>query len=223
MMNKAAVLLFLFCASCSGGEDLASLSIQIHSPSLRRFPPNTPLPEEIQVQVFRAFPDDNGMLKDRVENIQERWEDLPEDPTTEKKYLLVTIPSNADKDYTYLLQLSSWVENAVEPVVLYVDECGAIGNIRAEKGAKVRLDMYTHPGDCAQLLCSHDGHCIGERYCLSFECQDGAACTVTDDCPEGAYCNEFGACDSRCTTDDSRCTGIHYCCGGICSIHCPAQ
>lgn len=225
-MNKAVVLLVLLCTGCGGGNDLASLAIQIHSPtgadrSLRRFPPNTPLPKEIRVQVFRSFPDDADILQDRAAEIQQPWEELPEDASSGKKYLLVTVPSNADKDYTYVLHLASLVENEVEPGVLYVDECGVIGNIRAEKGAKVRLDIYTHLGDCSQLFCSHDGHCVGERYCLSFECKDGAACTVTDDCPEGAYCNEFGACDSRCTTEESRCTGIYNCCGEICSVHCP--
>jgi len=169
-----------------------------------------------------------GFIYDEAEGLPDdgippgtRWEDLPEDPASGKKYLLITVPSNADKDYTYVLHLASLVENAAEPDLLYVDECGVIGNIRAEKGAKVRLDMYTHLGDCSQLFCSHDGHCVGERYCLSFECKDGAACAVTDDCPEGAYCNESGFCGSQCTTEESRCTGIYNCCGGICSVHCP--
>lgn len=229
MMNKAAtVLLVMFCVSCGGGDDLASLSIRIHSPSgsgvsLRRFPPYTPLPEEIRVQVFRSFADDADILADKVEDIQKAWDELPEDPVTQKKYLLITVPSNENEDYSYVLHLASLVENEMLPGELYVDECGVIGNIKAEKGAKVRLDIYTHLGDCNQLFCSHDGHCIGERYCLSFECQDSAACTVPDDCPEGAYCNEFGNCDSRCTAEDSRCTGIYKCCGGICSVHCPGQ
>ena len=221
-MNKAATaLLFLLCVSCGGQEDLATLSIQVHSPSLRRFPPNTPLPDEIRVQVFRTYADDSDILEDRVVDIQEAWDSLSEDPTSGKKFLLITVPSNAKKDYAYLLHLASLVENVAEPGVLYVDECGVIGNIKAEKGAKVRLDIYTHLGDCSQLFCSHDGHCVGDRYCLSFECKDGATCAVHDDCPEGAYCNEFSHCDSRCTTDDSRCTGIYECCAGICSVHCP--
>jgi hypothetical protein len=226
MKRSLAVLLVLACVSCGDGDDLASLSIQIHSPSgpggsLRRFPPNTPLPKEIRVQIFRSFADDSDLLADKAVDIQEVWEDLPEDPTSGKKYLLITVPSNAEKDYTYVLHLASLVENVVEPEVLYVDECGVIGDIRAEKGDKVRLDIYTHLGDCSELFCSHDGHCIGSRYCLSFECKDGAACMVPDDCPEGAYCNEFGFCDSLCTTEESRCTGVYRCCGGICSVHCP--
>jgi hypothetical protein len=111
----------------------------------------------------------------------------------------------------------------VEPDVLYVDECGAVGNIVAEKGAKVRLVLDTHLGDCGDLLCSHEGHCIGDRYCLSFECQDGRACSTDDDCPQGAYCNDLGSCDSACDAASSRCTGDYPCCGGICSVHCPNQ
>ena len=174
--------------------------------------------------MFRAFADDVGILEEKaVDDIDEAWEDLQEDPDTQKKYLLVSVPSNANKDYTYVLRLASLVENLAEPGVLYVDECGTIGNIAAEKGAKVRLDIYTHLGDCSDLLCSHDGHCIGERYCLSFECQSGGACAVHDDCPEGAYCNDFGSCDSACSVEESRCTGIYACCAGICSVHCPSQ
>jgi len=225
MAKATLLLLVLLLASCGPG-DLATLSIQVHSPadptrSLRRFPPNTPLPDEIRVQVLRAFADDAAMLEDEAADVQVAWEDLEEDPSSGKKYLLITVPSNAGKDYSYVLRLASLVENAVEPGVLDVDECGVIGNIVAEKGSKVRLDIYTHLGDCSQLSCSHDGHCIGERYCLSFECKEGAACAVPDDCPEGAYCNEFGNCDSRCSADEPRCTGIYTCCAGICSIHCP--
>ena len=200
---------------------MATLSIQVHSPSgpegsLRRFPPNTPLPDRIQVQVFRAFSEDDDILKDKaVDDIDEAWEDLSEDPISQKKHLLITVPSNAEKDYTYVLRLASLIETVV-------DECGTIGNIAAEKGKKVRLDIYTHLGDCSRLPCSHDGHCVGARYCLSFECHSGGTCVTNDDCPEGAYCNEQN-CDSDCTVGDSLCTGADTsCCGGICSIHCPS-
>ena len=227
MAKATAMMMFVcFLAACGGQGDLATLSIQVHSPSgaggsLRRFPPNTPLPDRIQVQVFKAFSDDDGMLKDKQAEVDEAWEDLQEDPNTQRKHLLITVPSNAEKDYTYVLRLASLIENAVEPGVLDVDECGTIGNIIAEKGAKVRLDIYTHLGDCSLLPCSHDGHCIGERYCLSFECQNARACATNNDCPEGAYCNDQSSCDSACIVGVARCTGDYRCCGGICSIHCP--
>jgi len=225
-MAKTAVLLVVLIASCGGQGDLATLSIQVHSPSgpedsLRRFPPNTPLPDRLQVQVYRSFADDDGILEDRaVDDIDEAWEDLSEDPTSHKKHLLITVPSNAEKDYTYVLRLASLVENVAEPGVLDVDECGTIGNIVAEKGAKVRLDINTNLGDCG-LPCNHDGHCVGERYCLSFECQSGNTCTTSDNCPEGAYCDGQN-CDSGCSDTGSQCPVTHPCCGGICSIHCPS-
>jgi hypothetical protein len=227
-MAKVLVVLVFILASCGDPDDLTILSIQVHSPSgsadsLRRFPPNTPLPERIQVQVYKAFAEDQDMLKDPVRNVDEAWEDLEEDPTTQKKYLLVTVRSNAEKDYTYVLRLASLVANPVEAGDLYVDECGSIGNIKAEKGQKVRLDIHTHLGDCSQMPCGHDGHCIGERYCLSFECQASGACNTNADCPQGAYCNDQSACDSSCEPSNSRCTSDYLCCGGICSIHCPTQ
>ena len=172
--------------------------------------------------MFRAFSDDDGMLEDEEAEIDEAWEDLQEDPITQKKYLLITVPSNTEKDYTYVLRLVSLIENAAESGVLDVDECGTIGNIVAEKGAKVRLDIYTHLGDCSRLPCSHDGHCVGGRYCLSFECHSSDTCTTNDECPEGAYCNDQSNCDSACIVGVARCTGDYYCCGGICSIHCPS-
>ncbi len=225
-MPRSAILLALVLASCGNLDDLTTLSIRVHSPSssadsLRRFPPNTPLPERIQVRVYQSRAGDTDMLKEPVKHVDEAWDDLEEDPTTQKKYLLVTVRSNAEKDYTYVLQLASLVANPVEEGDLYIDECGTIGNIQAEKGAKVRLDLHTHLDDCSRLPCGHDGHCIGERYCLSFECQSAGACTTSADCPEGAYCNDQGACDSSCTATDSRCTNDYTCCGGICSIHCP--
>lgn len=220
--------LVLVLVSCGNPAGLTTLSIQVHSPSgpadsLRRFPPYTPLPERIQVQVYKSRAEDNDMLEDPLRNVDEAWDDLGEDPATRKKYLLVTVPSNAEKDYTYVLRLASLVANTAGSGDRYVDECGSIGNITAGIGAKVRLDIHTHLGDCSQLPCGHDGHCIGERYCLSFECQGDGACTTSADCPEGAYCNDLGACDSSCTAASSRCTGDYTCCGGICSIHCPSQ
>jgi hypothetical protein len=165
-------------------------------------------PDRIQVKILRS----DDILGKAVTDMDEAWADLEEDPTTQKKYLLVEVPANEGKGYTYLLRLTSIV--ASQP-----NECGAIGQIVAVKGAKKQLEIVTHPGDCDAILCQSDNDCPGEsQYCLSFECQDG---DVTCQCPAGAYCKNSEKCAADCTPQDNQCTDNFVCCYNICSAHCP--
>ncbi len=212
------ICLFALLAISCGRSDEAYLALKVNSPSdqlddLRRFPPNMPAPLNVRVEIFKS----TDLLGTAAYDLDQAWDDLESDPVSTKKYLLITIASNQDKDYSYLLRLSSIVQDGPG---LIVDECGVIGQIVAAKGDKVQLRMTTHLGACKILMCQKDQDCVGEnRYCLSFECQDRTPCPA-EECPEGAYCNGFGHCAGACEID-SECEDTFLCCQGMCSAHCP--
>ena len=214
-------LLALPGLSCGRSDD-AYLALKVNSPpdelnDIRRFPPNMPAPLNVRVEIFKSTdldPNEKPTL-----DLDQAWDELESDPVSGNKYMLITIPANEDKDFEYLLRLSSIVDE--DQGALEVDECGVIGRIVAAKGAKVRLDMTTHLGACKILMCQKDTDCVGEdRYCLSFECQDRTAGCPTAECPDGAYCDGFGLCAGACTVD-TECEDSFSCCQGMCSAHCP--
>jgi hypothetical protein len=207
----------LALGACGQSDDLAYLALRVHSPaqptgSLRRFPPYLPAPLDVHVQVFKS----SDLLGRPAADVDVAWDDLEIDPDSGSRYLLVGVTSNAGKNFSYVLKLESIVGDGSGGLI--VDECGVVGQITAEPGAKVALDISTHLEECSRLLCQHDTDCVGEsRYCLSFECQDRATC---DQCPPGANCDDFNWCASACeqATD---CEDGFGCCHGICSASCP--
>ncbi len=204
--------------ACGQQGDIAYLALRVHSQSgpagsLRRFPPNLPAPLDVHVQVSKS----TDLLGRPAADVDIAWDDLAVDPDSGSRYLLVGVPSNAGKDFTYLLKLESVVGDGNGGLV--VDECGVVGQIVAAQGDKIALDISTHLEGCSRLLCQRDSDCVGEsRYCLSFECQDRAAC---DQCPPGAYCDDFDWCAGACD-EATDCTDDFGCCHGICSASCPA-
>ncbi len=201
-------------AACGSADETASLAIRVHSLSAeelqpRRFFPHLPEPDRVLLQIWPA--EDLG--GEPLIHLDEDWQDLPQDPVSGKKYLLVTVPSREEQEY--FLRLASRVRDGRG--VLQTDECGAIGHIRTKVGAKTLVEMVTHPGPCATLFCQSDSDCRGEeRYCLSFECQEASPCHA---CPLGAYCDPDSQCAGSCAADDD-CADSFGCCGEICSIHC---
>ncbi|MBW1808821.1 MAG: hypothetical protein JRJ19_05395 [Deltaproteobacteria bacterium] len=213
-------LLALSGLSCGHSDD-AYLALKVNSPpdglnDIRRFPPYMPSPLRVHVEIFKSTnldPNEKPTL-----DLDQAWDELESDPVSGNKFMLITISANEDKDFEYLLRLSSIIEDGMGGLI--VDECGVIGQIVAAKGAKVRLDMTTHLGACKILWCQKDQDCVGEdRYCLSFECQGRTACPA-EDCPDGAYCDGFGFCAGACTAD-TECEDNFRCCQGMCSAHCP--
>jgi len=199
-------------ASGCGPDERAWLALRVHAGApdgpggTRRFPPYGE-PDRVRLQVFRS----DDVLGSPVAKLDRAWDQL-EESDSGSKYVLVTVASNRDREHAYILRLSSLVGDAV-------DECGAVGQIRAAPGEKVLLDLHTHQGDCMQTLCQNDDDCIGERYCLDFECHPGTAC---GSCPSGAYCDTVsGQCAGACGSGATLCTFDHICCGEVCALSCP--
>jgi hypothetical protein len=213
--------LLLLLAAC-GQDQQASLSLQVRwssavpgaAPALRGIDLLHP-PDRILVEVDRS----SALVGDPVVFEDFAWADLEIDPGSGHPYLLVSVPVNEGSNDPYLLRLAGLVTNA-QTQQLEVAECGVIGQIFTSKGAKVRLTLQTHPGDCTPL-CRRDADCAGSRYCLSFECQDSLVCVNSANCPSGAYCSNLGTCSGSCVEDQDLCPLPYGCCGEICSANCP--
>lgn len=214
-MWRLVLLLALIVSWGAGGcgpGDRAWLALRVHAPDpaapdgVRRFPPFGE-PDRVRLQVFRS----DDVLGKPVVDLDRAWEEI-EQTDEGTRFLLVTVNSNEDKDYAYILRLASVVDEAV-------DECGALGQIKAAPGEKVPLDLHTHEGDCTQTLCQNDGDCIGERYCLAFECHPGTVCGL---CPPGAYCDaQSDQCSGACGSGATLCSHDYVCCGQVCAPACP--
>jgi hypothetical protein len=217
-----AVLVF----SCGSEDPGVQLSIRIHSgesspSSLREYNPLDP-PEQIFVRIYRSL----DLAGVPVKDISSAWSDLPIDSKEGKKFLLVNVPTNENKNDPYVLRLWGSILENNEPKV---DFCGVVGNILAVGGEKksyhVPVDIYLHAGDC-NAPCSKDLDCENSGYCLSFECQEKKSCTFpsTLGCPDGTYCNENNECSAFCYPQFGCTYPAIYCCSGSsCSRCCPGK
>jgi hypothetical protein len=210
---KAAFFLFLpFILTCCASADLAFLAVKVQRTELRRFPPGEPPPLYVNVRVLRS----DRLLGSPVVNRDLAWEELQPDPQTGKRWLEIAVPANQDKDFDYLLRLSSVI--ATTEGGLWPDECGVAAYLKAAAGEQVPVEVVVHPGECSRLLCQRRSDCIGEqRFCLSFECYDWQLCGR---CPEGAGCDSLGFCTGECASDTD-CTASLRCCRGTCARNCP--
>ena len=213
-MHKVKAMFFFALLCACGREDLAYMGIKISSPeqaALRRFPPGTPEPLFVNLRVFRS----DALLGSWVTNLDLAWTELVPDQETRKRTVQVAVPPNAEKTYDYLLRVSSVIDDGNNGLV--ADECAVAGFLKVAAGEKKQLNVSAHTGGCSPLLCQSASDCIGQRYCLAFECYDQQECGK---CPAGAGCDADGHCSGDCL-DDSWCTAAYRCCRGICSPHCP--
>ena len=210
------LLLFAGVGAC-GQTDGFTIAVRVttvvnQTDALRRFPPNTPEPDRLQVKILRL----TGLNDQPLIDLDQAWTDLVEDPVTTRKYLLIDVPANAGKDDPYVLQLSSQVGETI-------DECGAVGPIVADRGQKVSVDVAPHPGDCQARLCAGDDDCAEGGFCLSFECREAIGCSLDSDCPSGASCQQ-DACGATCEIDSDCPTSTDgqpfTCCIGFCAAAC---
>ena len=204
----------LALAGCGSG-DTSWLALQIHSAagraSARRFPPNSPEPLWVNVRVFRS----DDLLGPAVANEDAEWATMETDPDSGQRLMRVAVPANQERNYEYLVRVSSVVDDGSGGAL--VDECGVTAHVVAPAGLQVPVELVTHPGDCSPLLCQVRSDCVGlKRYCLSFECYDE---TICGQCPAGAGCDLAGNCSGDCQTEDD-CTDGFGCCRGTCSSHC---
>lgn len=208
-----ALLVVALCA-CGEGEDLAYLGVKISATgegTARRFPPGTPEPLFVNLRVYRS----DDLLGAAVMNLDAAWADLVPDEETGKRTMKAAVPANADKPFDYLLRVSSVVDDGSGGLV--IDECGVGGFLEVAAGEQRQVKVSTHAGSCSPLLCQSRANCLGQRYCLAFECYDRQECGL---CPAGAGCDAESLCSGDCI-DDSQCTSGFRCCRGICSPHCP--
>ena len=216
-MKIIVVIIALLGLAACGSEDSATIAIQVISPSasndvdLREFNEINP-PEKVLVLVHRS----SGVTDAPVVDIGENWSDLNRDPGTGNPYMLIDVPPNTGEADPYILRLASLVTQEDSQVV---DECGIIGNIVADRGAKLRLIITTHLGNCS-WICATDEDCVGDRYCQSFECQDSIYCSSDLDCPAGAHCSAENMCSAICGGDHPDCSLPFVCCRNICSRSC---
>ena len=218
MRSCLAILLLLGLTAC-GGEEPATLTLKVNSASsvdsddLREFNDVNP-PEKVLVLVARS----SDVTGSPMADVSERWIELARDSNSGRPYLLVDVPPNAGQADPYILRLASVVTEGDTEVV---HECGVIGNIVADRGAKLRLEITTHDGNC-NWICASDEDCVGDRYCQSFECQNGIYCLSDLDCPAGGHCSEDNQCSARCGDALPDCPLGFVCCQYICSQSCAA-
>ncbi|RME28923.1 MAG: hypothetical protein D6806_02090 [Deltaproteobacteria bacterium] len=217
-LKPLALLVLALSAGSGCGRDAeqALIAVRIRSvasANARRFPPATPEPRLVSVQVLRS----DQLPFGEVASGSVEWESLVEDPDTGKRSFRFEVPANEGKGFEYLVKVSSLVDDGGGELV--VDECGVTGRVIAPAGRQVVVEIGTHLGDCSPLLCQTRSDCVGTtRYCLSFECYDRASCGA---CPEGAQCGEDGFCTGDCSSD-SDCAEGFTCCLGTCSRACQA-
>lgn len=208
----------LLVAACgAGAESWIGLRLsppEAKTPDLRNFPPYGE-PERVQVAVWKS----SAPLSKPVAEIDTAWAALPQNPNRpESRYLLFSVKPNAGAGDPYLLKVASRVRDAGDE--LYTDVCGTIGAIELAPGEKRALSVGLHMGDC-RLPCSKKSDCIGSRFCLGFECQEGAACASSQDCPAGASCDlSRGICSADCDPAQDACPTPYRCCQTVCALSC---
>lgn len=183
-------------------------------PRVRNFPPYGE-PERVQVVVWKT----SAPLGKPAAEIDAAWDSLPQNPNRpESRYLLFSVKSNAGSGDPYLLKVASRVPDARNE--LYTDVCGIIGAIELVPGEKRALTVGLHMGDCG-LPCARKSDCIGSRYCLGFECQEGKACADDGECPAGAHCDlSRGMCSGDCDPAQDACPSPYHCCQTVCAQGC---
>lgn len=218
-MRRAPWILSAFLAAACGADSESWIGLHLvppatEAPQLRNFPPYGE-PERVQVAVWKS----SAPLSKPVAEVDAAWAELPQNPNRpESRYLLFSVKPNAGAGDPYLLKVASRVRDAGDQ--LYTDVCGTIGAIELTPGEKRALTVGLHMGDCG-LPCSKKSDCVGSRFCLGFECQEGATCTIPEDCLPGATCDASrGMCNADCDPSQDACRAPYRCCQTVCALSC---